>query len=50
MCFDIHEVDVTPSKIIKGDFLCPSDPRCSNLGLGPGGTLGIAAAYPVIVQ
>lgn len=52
VCFDIHDVETTPAKIIKGDFVCPTDPRCSNLGLGPGGTLpsGISASYPVIVE
>jgi hypothetical protein len=52
ICFDIHEVLVTPEKIIKGTFLCPTDPRCDTSGLGPGGTMpgGISAQYPVIVD
>ena len=51
VCFDLHEVDVTPAKIIKGDFICPTDPRCSNAGLIPGGTIsGISAQYPVLVR
>jgi Flp pilus assembly protein TadG len=53
VCFDIHEVIISGGvKLIKGDFLCSSDPRCTNVGLGPGGTGpgGISAAYPVIVQ
>jgi hypothetical protein len=52
VCFDIHEVLVTPEKIIKGTFLCPTDPRCDGTGLGPGGSVpgGISATYPVIVD
>jgi Flp pilus assembly protein TadG len=52
VCFDLHEVIVTPDKIIKGDFLCPTDPRCDTTGLGPGGTVpgAISAQYPVIVD
>lgn len=52
VCFDIHEVRVTPEKIIKGTFLCPTDPRCDGNGLGPGGIVpgGISATYPVIVD
>ncbi len=52
VCFDIHEVRVTPEKIIKGTFLCPADPRCSGNGLGPGGVVpgGLSATYPVIVD
>ena len=52
MCMDIHEIVVTPDKIIKGDFICSTDSRCSNTGFGPGGTLAgsISADYPVIVN
>ena len=52
ICFDLHEVIVTPDKIIKGDFLCPTDPRCDTTGLGPGGSVpgAISAQYPVIVD
>jgi len=52
VCFDVQEVVVTPEKIIKGSFVCSSDPRCDNSGLTPGGGLsgGISAAYPVIVN
>jgi len=52
VCFDIHEVIPTPDALIKGDFLCPTDPRCDNAGLGPGGDIPgtISAAYPVIVD
>ena len=52
LCMDIHEIVVTPDKIIKGDFICSSDSRCSKTGFGPGGTLAgsISADYPVIVN
>jgi len=52
VCFDIHEVVVTPDKIIKGSFVCSTDPRCDNVGTTPGGGLlgGISAQYPVIVH
>jgi hypothetical protein len=52
ICLDIREIIVTPDKIIKGDFLCPTDPRCDIKGFGPGGTIAgsIVADYPVIVQ
>jgi hypothetical protein len=54
VCFDVHEVLVPPasSGIIKGDFLCPTDSRCDNDGLKPGGGLpgGISAEYPVLVH
>jgi hypothetical protein len=52
LCMNIREVIVTPDKLIKGDFVCSSDPGCSYEGLGPGGTLigGLSASYPVIVD
>jgi hypothetical protein len=52
VCFDIQEVIVTPDKIIKGSFLCSTDPRCDNGGFKPGGGLigGIPSEYPVIVN
>jgi hypothetical protein len=52
ICFDIHEILVTPEKIIKGTFLCSTDPRCDGTGLGPGGSVpgALSAAYPVIVD
>lgn len=52
VCFDIQEVVVTPDKIIKGSFVCSSDPRCDNAGMKPGGGLfgGISSEYPVIVN
>jgi hypothetical protein len=52
VCFDIHEILVTPEKIIKGTFVCSSDPRCNAGGLGPGGIIpgALSADYPVIVD
>jgi Flp pilus assembly protein TadG len=55
VCFDLQEVLVTPEKIIKGEFLCPSDPRfagCDTTGFGPGGGVnaGIDAQAPVLVR
>jgi hypothetical protein len=52
LCMDIREIIVTPDKIIKGDFLCSTDPRCDTIGFGPGGTIAgsISADYPVIVN
>jgi Flp pilus assembly protein TadG len=52
ICFDIHEIIPTPDGLIKGDFVCPTDPRCDSEGLGPGGDIPgtISAAYPVIVD
>jgi len=57
VCFDVQEVS-TPSegeKQIKGEFVCPGDPRwddskCS-VGFGPGGEVPtIDAQYPVLVD
>jgi len=52
LCMDIHEIIVTPDKLIKGDFICATDPRCDMPGFGPGGSLvgSISADYPVIVN
>jgi hypothetical protein len=52
LCMDIHEIIVTPDKIIKGDFICSSDPRCDKPGYGPGGSVvgSIVSDYPVIVN
>ena len=55
VCFDLQEVLVTPEKIIKGEFLCPTDPRferCDIGGFGPGGEVdaGIDAQAPVLVR
>ncbi len=52
LCMDIREIIVTPDKLIKGDFICSTDPRCDKPGFGPGGELigSISADYPVIVK
>jgi Flp pilus assembly protein TadG len=52
LCMDIREIIVTPDKLIKGDFICSTDPRCDKPGFGPGGGLAgsISADYPVIVN
>ena len=52
LCMDIHEIIVTPDKLIKGDFICSTDPRCDTPGFGPGGVIAgaISADYPVIVN
>ena len=52
LCMDIHEIVVTPDKIIKGDFICSTDSRCNTPGFGPGGTIpgSISADFPVIVN
>jgi hypothetical protein len=49
---DIREIIVTPDKLIKGDFICSTDPRCDTAGYGPGGSVvgSIIADYPVIVN
>jgi hypothetical protein len=52
VCMDIREIIVTPDKIIKGDFICSTDPRCDIKGFGPGGIIAgsISADYPVLVN
>jgi hypothetical protein len=52
VCFDLQEVEVTPSKVIRGEFACPSECAGAGATLGPGGTVvgGISATYPVLVQ
>ena len=54
-CFDIQEVSPNPDKIIKGEYVCPGDPRWDaskcNVGFGPGGDVPtIDAQYPVLVD
>jgi hypothetical protein len=52
LCMDIKEIEVTPGKVIKGDFICSTDPRCDKTGFGPGGGIigSISADFPVIVN
>jgi hypothetical protein len=54
VCFEIREVLVTPEKIIKGRFLCPTDPLFAECPIGPTGTggddFGIRADFPVLVR
>jgi hypothetical protein len=54
VCFDLQEVEVTPSKVLRGQFLCATDSRCAGLstGKGPGGTIvgSTSAQWPVLVQ
>jgi hypothetical protein len=54
VCFEIREVLVTPDKLIKGRFLCPSDPLFAECPIGPTGTggddFGIRADFPVLVR
>ena len=54
VCFELREITVTPDKIIRGRFLCPTDPlwdECEG-GLGRSGGLdfGIRADIPVLVR
>ena len=54
-CFDIQEVLPPPEKIIKGEFVCPGDPRLGReqvlRRLRPGGEVPtIDAQYPVLVD
>jgi hypothetical protein len=54
-CFDVQEVSTGSDKKIKGEYVCPGDPRwddskCS-VGFGPGGEVPtIDAQYPVLVD
>lgn len=55
VCFDVQEVDVTPSKEIRGEFVCRGDPRfeqCDTGGFGTGGGVdtGLDAQAPVLVR
>jgi len=54
VCFEIREVLATPEKVIKGRFLCPSDPIFDECPIGPTGTggddFGIRADFPVLVR
>lgn len=52
-CFDVQEVLVTPEKIIKGGFVCPSDPRWAgsncDVGFGPGGQVPTIDAQNLVL-
>jgi Flp pilus assembly protein TadG len=54
VCFEIREVLVTPEKIIKGRFLCDTDPLMKecDVGITGGGGLnfGMRADLPVLVR
>lgn len=54
VCFEIMEIEVTPGKIIRGRFLCPTDPLFTECDLGAtgtgGGNFGIRATRPVLVN
>ena len=54
VCFEIREITITPDKIIRGTFMCPSHPRWSECDIGIAGTGGldfnIRADLPVLVQ
>ena len=54
VCFEIREVEDAPGKLIRGRFLCPSDPLFSacDIGLSTTGGLdfGLRADIPVLVQ
>ena len=54
VCFELREVTVTPDKIIRGRFLCPTDPLFDECDLGPldsgGLDFGLRADFPVLVR
>jgi Flp pilus assembly protein TadG len=54
VCFEIREITVTPDKIIRGTFMCPSHPRWDECDLGITGSGGldfsIRADLPVLVR
>ncbi|HZO09195.1 MAG TPA: hypothetical protein VFC77_07445 [Myxococcota bacterium] len=54
VCFEIREVDVVPHKVIRGRFLCPSDPLFAECDLGPtrtgGSDFGLRAQIPVLAR
>ena len=53
-CFEVREVAGAPQKVIRGRFLCPSDPLFEECDTGNqcsgGGNYGIRADIPVLVQ
>jgi len=54
VCFELREVVVTPDKIIRGRFLCPTDPLFQECDIGvttTGGIdFGLRADIPVLVE
>jgi hypothetical protein len=54
VCVEIREVNVTPEKIIRARFLCPTDPLFTECDLGTTGTggddFGYRADIPVLVR
>lgn len=54
VCFEMREIVVTPDKVIKGRFLCPSDPLYSECDSGDatsgGLNFGVRAEIPVLVR
>jgi hypothetical protein len=54
VCFEIREILVTPEKIVKGRFLCETDPLFDECDIGLTGTggldFGVRADLPVLVR
>ena len=54
VCFEVREVVVTPDKIIRGRFLCPTDALFSECDAGTTTTggldFGFRADIPVLVD
>jgi hypothetical protein len=54
VCFELREITVTPGKVIRGRFLCPTDPlysECDSGAMTGGGlNFGIRADIPVLVR
>jgi Flp pilus assembly protein TadG len=54
VCFEIREVIASTDHIIKGRFLCPTDPLFEECPIGPtgsgGGDFGIRSDLPVLVR
>ena len=52
VCFEVREVSTVPGKVIRGRFLCDSDPLISECDVGGSGGLdfGLRASSPVLVE
>ena len=54
VCFELREINVTPGKVMRGRFLCPSDPLYDECDAGDATTgglnFGIRADIPVLVR